>query len=249
VTRSRSTLLVLPAHNEQAVISEVVAQLVTRYEWPVVVVDDASSDQTATLAREAGATVLTLPIQLGAWGAMQAGMRHALRKGYSRVVTLDADGQHPPHEIGRLLEALGRDGVDVVVGSCTARGSRLRRVAWQLFRTIGGLPISDLTSGFRAYGSDAVELLASPDATLLEYQDVGVLLLLRESGLNVAEVAVSMLPRNTDRSGKSRIFYSWRAVIYYMIHTTILCMARGRRGRGRGKSIDGERSVGTGYPS
>jgi hypothetical protein len=69
-----------------------------------------------------------------------------------------------------------------------------------------GLRFDDLTSGFRYYGPRACSLLASEDATLLDYQDIGVLLLLRRANLRISEVSVLMNPR---KSGASRIFFSW----------------------------------------
>jgi len=68
-------------------------------------------------------------------------------------------------------------------------------------------------------------LLAASEATLLDYQDVGVLLLLRKAGLQITEVPVSM---NLRQAGRSRIFYSWFSVLRYMLTTTLLCLARWR---------------------
>ncbi|MEN9493440.1 MAG: hypothetical protein RJA63_3889, partial [Pseudomonadota bacterium] len=112
---------------------------------------------------------------------------------------------------------------DVVIGAHVERASRLRQFAWSWFRTITGVELRDLTSGFRWYNRRAIELLAAHEATLLDYQDIGVLLLLRKAGLRMVEIPVSM---NTRQAGKSRIFYSWFSVARYMITTTLLCLAR-----------------------
>ena len=71
--------------------------------------------------------------------------------------------------------------------------------------------------------SDAIEVLAGQEASLLDYQDVGVLMLLSRSGLTIAETPVPMLPR---RAGRSRVFKSWPVVARYMMHTTVLCLAQ-----------------------
>ena len=76
------------------------------------------------------------------------------------------------------------------------------------------------------YGPRALRVLASAEATLLDYQDVGVLLLLRKYGLTVHEVPVTMHPRH---AGQSRVFSSWWTVARYMAETSILCLARWNR--------------------
>jgi hypothetical protein len=134
---------------------------------------------------------------------------------------MDADGQHEVQDIPTLL-ARAVD-ADVVIGAHPQRASRLRHIAWRWFRVIADFDLDDVTSGFRYYNRDAIQILAAKEATLLDYQDVGVLLLLRKAGLRIVEVPVSM---NTRQVGRSRIFYSWFSVARYMISTTLLCLAR-----------------------
>ena len=97
---------------------------------------------------------------------------------------------------------------------------------WIWFQRLSGFSFADLTSGFRYYDSKALTVLAAPEATLLDYQDIGVLLLLRAHHLSIVEIPVSM---NMRQSGKSRIFSSWFAVAHYMVKTTLLCIAGRRR--------------------
>lgn len=215
--------IVMPARNEAASIVGVIRKLHEQGYHDIIVVNDQSTDATARLAHNAGATVLSPVLPLGAWGATQAGIRHAWQQGYRQVVSMDADGQHAADEIATLLLA-ARDH-DVVIGSHTARGSTARRIAWTYFRLITGLRMQDLTSGFRCYNQAAMHLLASEEATLLDYQDLGVLLLLRQAGLQTGEVPVRMLPR---QDGHSRIFSSWYKVAYYMLESTLLCLSRWR---------------------
>lgn len=189
---------------------------------PVVVIDDRSMDATAALATAAGAIVLRLPLQLGAWGATQTGLRYAHALGCERVVTLDADGQHEPRAISAVLEPLLHGEADVCIGACPERVSRARRVAWSYFRRLSGLAHEDITSGFRAYNRAAIETLVGPAATLLDYQDVGVLLILRRHGLRVLEVPVPMQAR---ANGKSHVFASWWKVAQYMVVTSLLSLA------------------------
>src|SRR4029078_8523642 len=83
----------------------------------LLVVNDASTDETAGLAEAACPAVGVLPFGLGAWGAAQTGMRYAQRDRYRTVVTLDADGQHHPEEFPALLSALLRGGANVVTAT------------------------------------------------------------------------------------------------------------------------------------
>ena len=212
-------LVVIPAHNESEDIAHVIGRVHTCCNYPVVVVDDASTDATIEKARAAGATVIPLALQLGAWGAIQTGLRYALRKGYDYVITMDADGQHQPESLPALLQPIIAGDADVMIGACTQRGSVLRKIAWKLMRAFSGLRLEDLTSGFRVYDRRAIRRLAGWQATLLEYQDVGVLTMLQASGLRIGDVEVTMLPR---RHGISRVFHSWASVIYYMSYTLLL---------------------------
>jgi len=215
------TLIVIPARDEASTIGQVVRALIAAGWHDVFVIDDHSSDATGDIARQAGATVARPVLPLGAWGGMQLGIRHALAHGYHAVITMDADGQHEVQEVPSLVAASTQ--ADVVIGAHVERASRLRQFAWSWFRTITGVELRDLTSGFRWYNRRAIELLAAHEATLLDYQDIGVLLLLRKAGLRMVEIPVSM---NTRQAGKSRIFYSWFSVARYMITTTLLCLAR-----------------------
>ena len=216
-------LIVIPARNEANTIGALLHELSISGYANVLVIDDLSDDGTGDIARAAGAMVLRPTLGMGAWGGMQTGIRYGLRKGFARVVTMDADGQHEVGELQALLQASAD--ADVVIGAFPQRASRLRRIAWSWFRTLTGLNVTDLTSGFRSYSQAAMLVLATGEATLFEYQDVGTLLLLRRAGLRMLEVPVLM---NNRTEGKSRIFNSWVSVGRYMAVTTLLCLSRWR---------------------
>lgn len=219
--RREDLLIVIPARDEAHTIDRLLQALKSAGWNQVVVVDDHSSDETGAVATAAGALVLRPVLPMGAWGAMQCGLRYAQRHGYEAVITMDADGQHEVDEIPHLLRM--RDRADMVIGAFPQRASKARRIAWQWFTHLTGLDLEDLTSGFRYYGKAAMGVLASDEATLLDYQDVGTLLMLRRAGLRIAEVPVAMNLRSV---GKSRIFNSWFSVGRYMALTTLLCLAR-----------------------
>lgn len=226
--RPADCLAVIPARDEADTVGAVVAGVRAALGCEVLVVDDASTDATSEQARAAGAKVLKLPLGLGAWGASQAGVRYARRNGHAGVLTLDADGQHLPESLPALFEAQARNGAHVVIGTCIGRLSRAKRLAWRYLRGLTGLGLTDFTSGLRLYDARACEILAGPEASLLDYQDVGVLMLLSKNGLRIEETPVEMLPR---RTGHSRVFASWPVVARYMLHTTVLCMAQIDAGR------------------
>ncbi|WP_119977521.1 glycosyltransferase family 2 protein [Shewanella algidipiscicola] len=220
------TAIVIPAFNEQVSICEVLAPLLQMTEFDIIVVDDASTDHTLELV-SANPQIIVLPlaVNIGAWKAMQTGIRYCHLNNYQRVITFDADGQHLANCIPALCCYQESSGHDVVIGSCPERGSIARHIAWKLFRALSGIKVEDLTSGLRVYGRAAIEILSTREASLLEYQDVGVLLMLKTFGLSFSEVPVDM---NRRVDGISRIFYSWGAVAYYMTHTTLLCISKVR---------------------
>ncbi len=216
-------VIIIPAHNEEKSVTGVIDEIRELTVFPVVVVDDASTDDTILMARKAGAIVVPLAVQLGAWGATQAGLRYAYKNAYTCAVTMDADGQHLAEYLSVLLKPITAKEADVTIGTCTSRGSLMRRIAWSLLKQVSGLRLEDLTSGFRAYNHRAIKRLATRHATLLEYQDVGVLAMLHASGITIKEVEVNMVLR---QDGISRIFYSWTSVMYYMAYTLLLSFSK-----------------------
>jgi len=218
-----ATAILIPAFNEGDVIADVIAEILAACDFPVFVIDDASTDDTVCKAEAAGATIIPLPAQLGAWGAMQTGLRYSLRHGYDTVITMDADGQHEAQHINNLMSPVVQGVADVSIGACTERGSALRKIAWSLMKKCSGLSLEDITSGFRVYNRTAMRELASWRATLLDYQDIGVLLLLQSRGLRIVDVQVAMQAR---RNGKSHIFSSWAMVAFYMIQTLLLGLSK-----------------------
>ena len=221
-----STLILIPARNEESSVAEVIAEVIQHTGCRVVLVDDASTDNTVQMARQAGALVLPLSVQLGAWGALQTGMRFALREGYQYVIAMDADGQHEAADVHKLFKPVREGRADVSIGACVSRGSRLRKIAWVFLKWISDLSMEDITSGFRAYNEPAIRLLASKEATLLEYQDIGVLAQLKRHDLRISEIQVDMCPRT---AGHSRVYSSWLMVAYYMVQASILGFSKRSR--------------------
>jgi glycosyltransferase involved in cell wall biosynthesis len=201
------TLVIIPALDEEQTLPAVLAGL--RAEAPdldVVVIDDGSKDRTAEVARAAGVAVVSLPYNLGVGGAMRCGFRYALRLGYDRAVQLDADGQHDPVDVMRLLDELDA-GADLVIGSRfadTANGERyemgrVRRIAMRVMRRavkiVSGREFTDVSSGFRGFSHPMLELFAANYSVDYLADTVEALLTAVRSGMHVVEIPVQMRVR------------------------------------------------------
>ncbi|WP_084590998.1 glycosyltransferase family 2 protein [Desulfonatronovibrio magnus] len=220
-----NSLAIIPAYNEEDSVGKVV-QGVRSYGLDVAVVNDQSADLTEAEAKSAGAVVLNLPVRLGAWGAIQTGLRYAIRRGYKYALTIDADGQHLPQSIPYLLAENIIDDYDVIIGSCPERVSRLRKIAWTWFRNISRAEFDDLTSGLRVYNRWSMRLMLDKRAYLFDYQDMGALLMMKKHGLKITEVPVEMSVR---LKGHSRVFNNWLKVCKYMLVTSSLSASKFRQ--------------------
>ncbi len=134
---SPALLALIPAHDEAARIAPVVTR--ASAHLPVLVVDDGSADDTAGVARAAGAEVLVQRPNRGKGAALRAGFRAAIERGAEAVVTLDGDGQHDPDEIVRFLDAWAAHPVDLVVGR---RDFRRMPASRRLANTLGARAFS-----------------------------------------------------------------------------------------------------------
>ena len=150
--------MLIPAYNEAATVGNVIAR-VLQQGFPVLVVDDGSSDDTARVAVRAGANCVQLPFNLGVGGALRCGFRWAVKMGYDCVVQCDADGQHSPEEIVGLIEFAEDNRLHLAIGSrflgdSPFKSSPVRRIPMRLMAKLAsraaGVKITDTSSGFRA---------------------------------------------------------------------------------------------------
>ena len=201
-------MVFIPAWNEAEHVPDVIGGVREHLpEADVLVVDDGSRDGTAERARAAGARVARLPFNQGLGAALQTGYLYALREGYEICAHLDADGQHPPAEVKRLVAEVAADRADLVVGSRYRdpdaaesddyTATITRQIGINLFRFFLSLAtrqrFTDTTSGMRAANRRVMALFSdrySPDFAELESLQRAV-----REGLRVEEVAVRMLPR------------------------------------------------------
>jgi glycosyltransferase involved in cell wall biosynthesis len=225
-------LVVVPALNEEGALPALLDELPRvgaelGWDLGVVVVDDGSTDRTARVALERGARVVSLCRNLGIGGAVQTGLRLALREGYDGAVQMDGDGQHPPSELSKLLAPLrATPPPDLVVGTRYRErqgwsSTRLRRLgAWWLkwvIWALTGTKSTDPTSGYRFYGPRALALF---DRTYpYDYPEPEALAIALAARLRVAEVPVVM----RERQGGASSISGLRAP-YYMLKVTLAVM-------------------------
>ena len=230
------TLVIIPAYNEEDSLPGVLAELAARCpDLDLLVIDDGSSDRTAAVARAAGAMVAPLPYNLGIGGALRTGFRYALRAEYDRAVQFDADGQHEPGEIAKLL-ALLDDGADMAVGSRFADATSdysvglVRRRAMRLLhftvRVLSGRNFSDTSSGFRAFNRETLTLFATTYP--VDYMDsVEALVIAVYAGLRIVEVPVQM----RDRVAGVASNRNFKLIYHYLRLFVVLISSASRRGR------------------
>jgi glycosyltransferase involved in cell wall biosynthesis len=241
MTEPHDTLVFIPAWNEEHNLPDVLDEL--RAELPgadVLVVDDGSTDRTAEVAAEHGAEVLSFGVNRGLRAGIAAGYAHAAEQNYAYCGRIDADGQHPPAELRRLLELVRSGDCDVAVGSRFVSGDGyepyryepegIRRLGTGLLRRgmqlVLGRPFQDATSGLYAASAKALPVLAQPYTS--GAPEVEAIIRLDRNGLRVHEVPVDMRER---ASGESKLRGKKALLLVLTVVGTLLGARRLRRGR------------------
>ncbi len=209
--------VILPTYNEAENLETVVAAVrASLPEARVLVVDDSSPDGTGAIADGLGGVeVLHRPRKSGLGRAYVAGFAHALRAGAGSVVEMDADLSHDPADLPRLLEPLAA-GADLALGSRYVPGGGIRdwdavrrgisRFGCGYARRVLGVPVRDLTGGFKAFRADALEAIdyASVRSQGYAFQVELTYRALRQ-GLEVVEVPVVFRERERGESKMSAL--------------------------------------------
>jgi len=212
VIQNNEVLIVVPAYNESATIEKVINEI-HRIGFACVVIDDGSEDDTARLAKNAGADVLSLPFNAGVGAALRCGFRYAVEKGFTAVIQCDADGQHQSNLFHCLISTANESGADFVLGSRflatenTLDPNIVRRFAmWWLARVASRATrrrITDSTSGFRLIRRPLLDELAR---NLPEYylgDTFETLVVIGRAGYLVEEIGTAMAPRQSGVSTAS----------------------------------------------
>jgi glycosyltransferase involved in cell wall biosynthesis len=232
--RDRGVLIAIPAWNEQGSIADVIAKVREHLpEAGILVVNDGSTDATPVIAAAAGADVVSLPFNVGVGGAMRTAFLYAKREGYQALAQVDADGQHDPADLEKILSGLQH--ADIVVGTRFHEESMyfvggprrwaMRLLSWSLSR-MNKAPISDPTSGFRSAGRRAIELFAVNYPADYLGDTVGSLAIGIRHGMVVKEVPVTMYFRQAGRPSKNAL---WSAL--YLGRASLALIATSLQGK------------------
>jgi hypothetical protein len=217
--------VVLPALNEAENLDNLLHRIpreLSGLEVTPIVVDDGSTDTTRDICRRDGAIVITHPINRGGGAALKLGYQVAFDTGASIIVTMDADGQHDPAEMERLVEPILADRADFVIGSRLKgeheAASLIRHLGIYLFNALISVlarrTITDCSSGYRAFRSSALK-----DLHLIEEQfhTSETILAALKAGLRLEEVPVTISRRFSGSSKKPpALRYGWgflRAIV------------------------------------
>lgn len=228
-----SVLVIVPAWNEERNVADTIREIrAASGDYDVAVVDDGSVDATARVAREAGAIVLQLPFNLGVGGAMRTGFAFARREGYARVIQVDADGQHNPADIDRVLAGLEHADISIGarfsdVGDYEVRGPRkwAMRFLASVVSRVAHTRLTDVTSGFRAAGPRAIEQYMRYYPAEYLGDTLDSLVAACHAGLTVTQVPVAMRPRVHGRPSQGPI----GSTVYLMRSVFALWLAIMRR--------------------
>ena len=197
-------LLVIPAYNEEKNIKRVVDAIIKDYkEYDYVVINDGSKDNTAKICRDNGYNLIDLPVNLGLSGAFQTGIKYAYYKGFDCAIQFDADGQHKPEYINKMVKEI-RNGYDIVIGSrfvTQKKPMSLRMIGSYLIsiamKITTGQKINDPTAGMRMFNKVMIKDFAlnmnyGPEPDTIAY--------VIRRGARVKEVQVEMDDRTEGES-------------------------------------------------
>lgn len=197
-------LVIIPAFNEAATISQVVDGALS-LSFDVLVVDDGSYDSTFELAAKAGAMVLRLPFNIGVGGALRAGFRYAVDHGYASIVQIDADGQHPLRQIDDLVHAAEQHDAHLVIGSrylsddSTLTPTLPRRFVMRCLGLVAsrsaGRKLTDSTSGFRIIREPLLGEFAREFPTYYLGDTFEATVAAARAGYRVIEIPAALSPR------------------------------------------------------
>lgn len=187
----------IPAYNEEKTIAKVLLKT-KKYVDKVIVCDDGSTDMTAAIAEALGAEVVRHERNMGYGAAIISLFRRARAMGVDIMVTLDADGQHDPDYVPRLIEPVMRGDADIVIGSRFLAEEvdipAYRRIGIKIINWItghGSKKISDTQSGFRAYSRKAIETILPAEMGMGVSTEI--LLKAEERGLRIKEVPLKII--------------------------------------------------------
>ena len=203
------SIAIIPCYNEEATIGSIIIRA-KHFVNEVLIIDDGSKDNTANIAKDAGATVITHKTNKGKSAGIKTGFKYALNNNYDYVITLDGDAQHDPSEIPLLLNNLKNNGHDITLG--IRFGDKTEMPLWRKFgkRFLdyttsfgnGGL-VTDSQCGFRAFNKKAVENILPRLKGRSFSVESEQLIRAHETGLKIDSERISCKYKNLNTSTKT----------------------------------------------
>ena len=187
----------IPAYNEEKYIASLV-ESAKKYVDKVIVCDDGSTDNTAQLAKKAGAIIISHKKNRGYGAAITTLFDYARKENAQIMVTIDGDGQHNPNQIPLLINAITTHNVDVAIGSRflddATEAPGYRKTGIKIITTASNygtnFKVSDSQSGFRAYSKDAIDAIHPTEEGMAVSTEI--LLKISNKGLSIAEVPITV---------------------------------------------------------
>ena len=210
-------LACIPCYNEENTIAKVILQA-RRYVDKILVCDDGSADMSGEIARSLGAIVITHPKNLGYGAALQSLFSEALKNNPDVIVTLDADGQHDPNDIPKLVDPILKGQADVVIGSrfeFDDKVPKYRKVGikalTELSNRLSGMNIRDAQSGFRAYSGKALSSIRVTEESMGASGEL--LLKLASSGMRIIEVPIKVSYEGLEAHTKNPVMHGLEVIV------------------------------------
>lgn len=219
-------LIIIPAYNEEKNIGGVLNEIRKfNYDLDIIVINDASKDNTEQVVVEKGEKIINHFFNLGYGGALQTGFKYAVDKGYQYVIQFDGDGQHDPADLQRIINELKTGCYDIVIGSrfldkSSFQISLTKKLAIALFRLIigisTGVKITDPTSGLQGLTLKAYMYYSAMGNFPDDFPDADTLIHMLKRNYRVKEIPAHMKNRlhgQSMHSGLKSIFYTFKMLI------------------------------------
>jgi glycosyltransferase involved in cell wall biosynthesis len=214
-------LLIIPAYNEEESIKKVVDNIQMNFpQFDYVVINDGSRDNTLKICEENKYNCVSHPVNLGLSGAFQTGMKYACLHHYEYAIQIDADGQHDPAFIDKMVMTAD-EGYSIVIGSrfvTKKKPHSLRMIGSRMItaaiRLTTGVTVTDPTSGMRLYGKKVIDEFANnlnygPEPDTVSY-------LIKKKNIKIKEIQVHMEDRIAGES-----YLSFSKSVFYMVRMLI----------------------------